>query len=78
MRNKLREARERQRMTQKEVAEYLGVSERMYKFIEYGERTGNISIWDALEDLFNVHQRSLRENVAPVNNQQKHQEYRQS
>jgi len=48
-------------MTQKQVAEYLGISERYYKQIEAGQRTGDFTIWDALEDLFNVHQRKLRE-----------------
>ena len=48
-------------MTQKEVAEYLGISERYYKAIEYGERLGSIEIWDNLESLFNIHQKILRE-----------------
>lgn len=61
MRKNLRKCRTEKGMTQKEVAVYLGISERGYKFIEYGERTGNFEIWDKLEDLFNVHQRILRQ-----------------
>lgn len=48
-------------MTQKEVAEYLGMTERAYQRIESGERLGTIETWDLLEDFFNIHQRILRE-----------------
>ena len=47
-------------MTQKQVAEYLGVSERYYRQIEAGQRTGDFELWDSLEDLFSIHQRLLR------------------
>ena len=47
--------------TQKEVAEHLGMTERAYQRIESGERVGMIEAWDLLEDLFNIHQRKLRE-----------------
>lgn len=62
MREKLRNARIENGMTQNQIAEYLNISERGYKFIEYGERLGSIEIWDRLEDLFKVHQRVLRKN----------------
>jgi transcriptional regulator with XRE-family HTH domain len=65
MRNILREERHKKGMTQKQVADLLGISERGYKFIEYGQRTGSIEIWDKLEDIFNVHQRLLRCNSVP-------------
>ena len=61
MRKKLKEARLKKGLTQKQVAEQLGISETYYQYIEYGKRTGDFEIWDALEDLFNVHQRKLRE-----------------
>ena len=61
MRKNLKEARQRAGMTQKEVAEYLGMTERAYQRIESGERLGIIETWDLLEDLFNIHQRKLRE-----------------
>ncbi|MCI8702684.1 MAG: helix-turn-helix transcriptional regulator [Anaerotignum sp.] len=48
-------------MTQQQVAEYLNVSERHYKYMEAGNIVGNVVLWDKLEDLFNVHQRVLRE-----------------
>lgn len=48
-------------MTQHQVAEYLHVSDRHYKFMESGHTTGNVELWDMLEDLFNIHQRVLRE-----------------
>lgn len=61
MRKNLKEARRKAGMTQKQVAEYLNISERYYQQIEAGHRTGDFTIWDALEDLFNIHQRKLRE-----------------
>lgn len=69
MRNILREERHKKGMTQKQVADLLGISERGYKFIEYGQRTGSIEIWDKLEDIFNVHQRLLRCNSVPKDSQ---------
>lgn len=62
-RNNLKEARQKAGMTQKQVAEYLGISERYYKQIEAGQRTGDFTLWDMLEDLFEVHQRQLRKIV---------------
>ncbi len=62
MRENLRKCRIEKDMTQKQVADYLGISERGYKFIEYGDRIGSIDMWDKLEDLFKVHQRTLRDN----------------
>ena len=61
MRKNLKEARQKAGMTQKQVAEYLNVCERHYKYMETGEIVGNVELWDKLEDLFNVHQRKLRE-----------------
>lgn len=61
MREKLKEARQKAGMTQKQIAEYLNISERYYKQIEAGQRTGDFLLWDGLEDLFNIHQRKLRE-----------------
>ena len=62
MRKNLKEARQRAGMTQQQMAEALNVSERHYKFMESGHTTGNVELWDKLEDIFNVHQRVLREN----------------
>lgn len=61
MREKLKAARKAAEMTQEQVAQYLHVSPRHYKFMEAGTVTGNVELWDKLEDLFNVHQRVLRE-----------------
>lgn len=60
MRENLKNARRKAGMTQKEVAEYLGMTERAYQKIEYGTRIGKIETWDKLEDLFGIHQRILR------------------
>ena len=61
MRKNLKEARQKASMTQKQVAEYLGITERAYQRIESGKRLGTIKTWDLLENLFNIHQRILRE-----------------
>lgn len=61
MRENLRRARKDKGMTQKQVAEYLGISLMQYQRIENGQTIGKVGMWDALEDLFNIHQRTLRE-----------------
>lgn len=61
MRSNLKKARQDAGLTQKQVAEKLGISETAYQRIEYGERIGRIDNWDKLEDLFGIHQRLLRE-----------------
>ena len=61
MRETLKKARQDAGLTQKQVAEYLGISERYYQHIEKGQRTGDFTIWDDLEDLTGIHQRFLRE-----------------
>lgn len=48
-------------MTQKQVADKLGISLIGYRQIEAGSRLGKIETWDKLEDLFKIHQRKLRE-----------------
>lgn len=59
-RENLKKARKAAGMTQQQVAEYLGITERAYQRIENGERIGMIETWDLLEDLFKIHQRILR------------------
>lgn len=59
-RENLKAARKAARMTQQQVAQYLQITDRHYRSIETGERVGSFEIWDALEDLFRVHQRILR------------------
>ena len=61
MRQKLKEARLNAGMTQQQVADEIGISVVYYQKLESGERVGAVEIWDALEDLFSVHQRRLRE-----------------
>lgn len=60
-REALRSARKASGMTQQQVAGRLGISSRYYGMLEQGSRKGDFEIWDALEDMFNVHQRKLRE-----------------
>lgn len=61
MRHILKQARQDAGLTQKQVAEKLDISERHYQHIEKGDRTGDFTLWDTLEDLFGIHQRRLRE-----------------
>lgn len=61
MRGNLKKARKEAGMTQKQVADQLDITERYYRQIESGNRTGDFVIWDTLEDLFGIHQRILRE-----------------
>ena len=73
MRHNLKNARLKAGMTQQQVADYLHVSLRHYKFMEAGTVTGNVTLWDALEDRFHVHQRVLREtSPGPTANQLTH------
>lgn len=61
MRENLKKARKSAGLTQKQVADHLGVTERYYRSIEGGLAIGKVELWDKLEDLFSVHQRVLRE-----------------
>ena len=65
MRKNLKEARQKAGMTQKQVAEFLGITLRMYQRLESGELTGSVKRWDDLEDLFGIPQRQLREKSQP-------------
>lgn len=57
----LKKARKDAGMTQQQVADTIGLSLIGYQQIERGVRIGKIETWDKLEDLFNIHQRVLRE-----------------
>ena len=61
MRKNLKEARMAAGLTQQQMADKLGSSERYYKQIEAGQRTGDFTLWDMMEDLLDIHQRKLRE-----------------
>lgn len=60
MRKNLINARKEKHLTQKQVAEIVGISVSLYQKLETGERLGKIATWDALEDLFIINQRVLR------------------
>lgn len=62
MRENLKKARKDAGLTQEKMAEKLGISGRHYKYIESGKVIGHVELWDAMEDLFGIHQRVLREN----------------
>ena len=61
MRETLRKARKEKGLTQQQVADQLGISLRYYQSIESGNRTGDFTLWDTLEDITGIHQRILRE-----------------
>lgn len=62
LRENLKRARKEKGLTQQQTADLLGIGLRYYQKIEAGDRTGDIKIWDALEDILGKHQRILREN----------------
>ena len=57
----LKEARMGRKMTQQAMADYLSITLRHYQNLEDGSSIGSVSVWDALEDFFEIHQRKLRE-----------------
>lgn len=61
MRENLKKARQDAGMTQQQMADKLEISLRYYQQIEAGDRTGDFTLWDALEDITGIHQRKLRE-----------------
>ena len=61
MRKNLKEARQRAGMTQQQMADELNINIRHYQKIESGEIGGSFDTWNALEDMFGIHQRKLRE-----------------
>ena len=63
-RENLKAARKAKGLTQQQMAEKLGITERHYRNIETGAVIGSIELWDKMEDMFNVHQRILREKAA--------------
>lgn len=66
-REKLKAARVAKGMTQQQVADELGISLRYYQKVEAGDRTGDFTLWDEMEDLFGVHQRALRQQGPEAN-----------
>ena len=57
----LKNARKAKKMTQQMMADYLLITLRHYQNLEDGSSIGSVSVWDAMEDLFEIHQRKLRE-----------------
>ena len=61
MRENLKKARQEAGLTQQALADKLGIGLRQYQRIESGVSYGTFETWDALEELFTVHQKKLRE-----------------
>lgn len=61
VRENLRKARKAAGLTQQAMADKLGISLRYYQQIEAGDRTGDFTLWDTLEDITGIHQRILRD-----------------
>ena len=57
----LRKYRLERGWTQEFVAKKIGVNKVTIHDLETGKRMGSIRVWDALEDLFEVPQRQLRD-----------------
>lgn len=56
----LKAERKRLGYTQRLMASLLDISERQYQRIELGATRGTIDLWDRLEDITGVNQRTLR------------------
>ena len=61
MRNKLKQTRIENELTQVDVAKLIDISVRQYQHLEAGTRNTTPEKWDKLEDLLGVPQRQLRE-----------------
>lgn len=70
VRENLKKARQAAGMTQQQMADKLGISLRYYQNIEAGDRTGDFTLWDTLEDITGVHQRTLRETSSKNHDQE--------
>jgi transcriptional regulator with XRE-family HTH domain len=51
LRKNLRRARLNKDLSKKELAEKVGISERMYGYLESGESEGSIAVWQKLSDI---------------------------
>jgi len=63
MRQALINKRKEMKMTQKETSELIGVSLRMYQYLEQGKREGKGWIWDRISKTFATDQSILRQIV---------------
>lgn len=54
MRKNLIKLRRRSKLTQKELADYLNISERQYSRLESSESDGSIKIWQKLKTILNA------------------------
>lgn len=61
MRENLKNARKAAGLTAQQTAEKICVTLRHYRKLESGDTLGSVTVWDALEDLFNLNQRFLRQ-----------------
>lgn len=61
MREVLKNVRKKLGYTQQQMADKIGIGLRYYQSIEAGDRIGDFHIWDSLEDITGIHQRTLRE-----------------
>ena len=61
MRTNLKKARQDAGLTQQQMADKLMITLVYYQKIEQGSRTGDFQLWDMLEDITGIHQRTLRE-----------------
>ena len=62
MRKRLKAERIRMRLTQAEMAEYLGITQASYSTIECGIRSDRAWIWEKLERLTRIDKEKLKEN----------------
>jgi DNA-binding XRE family transcriptional regulator len=62
MRNELQKQRVSKKITQKQIAKAIGITERAYQHIEAGTRNGKTELWLKLSDLLGVEIRQIYKN----------------
>lgn len=60
---KLNKVRKEMGISAAEMASRIGVTLNYYRKIEAGTRTGNVELWDKIENTIGIHQTTLREKL---------------
>jgi transcriptional regulator with XRE-family HTH domain len=63
----LKKIRIEHNLTQRQLADKVGLEQSQISNLETGRRLGSVTIWDRLEKVLNVDQRTLRQVETPDN-----------
>ena len=73
MRSILKERREALRLTQKEIARMIGITDRQYQRIESGEQDGTIKVWVKIREITGLPLDDLIDDLSRQDNREKRQ-----